>query len=150
MAYNCKKCGKLICYKNEESKLQAEYFSYCDKCTEEFNNAINKGAIIIRRRIGQEDHIFRWDIYQGNNIHKNLGVDCPESMNQVQAIKTGKKLGEKYGVPVLFKYEPHSSMWFLEDYLEAHPKIKTEVEKPSFFSRIFRKNKLANLIEGKT
>lgn len=122
---------------------------YCDICTDEFLKEIAKGAIIIRRRIGREDHIDRWHICQGQELgfKVNYGEEKriknyelpPMNINQIQAIKKGRELAKKYNVTAIFRYEPHQSMWFLEEYLNAHQKIKEDVERPSLFSKIFRK-----------
>lgn len=51
-------------------------------------------------------------------------------MNQVQAIVLVRKIAEKEGIKtIIFEYTPHNSVWFLDDYLDAHPKIKRDVLK---------------------
>lgn len=124
----CKKCGRNIDEKQEVGYAGVEY-NYCDKCLSEFEEAIENGAVIIRRRIGREDHIFRWEIYQGKppKDGERINAEAPMNMNQLQAIVRGRELAKKHNVPTIFKYEPHMSMWFLEDYLKAHPNIKKDV-----------------------
>lgn len=127
----CSKCGG-------EVKSEEEYFKnyYCEKCLNRFQEIKDKGAIVIRRRLGRDDNILRWDIH-----HSGYEPECkaeppedteklwviPDGMNQVQAIKKGREWGRNYNLSVIFEYKPHQSIWFLDDYLKAHPKINNDV-----------------------
>ena len=132
----CSKCGNEL-----KPKLEEDHFknNYCKKCLDRFYEIEDKGAIIIRRRLGRDDTIIRWDVY-----HNGYGLSYnPDGINQIQAIKKGREWGRKYNLPIIFKYEPHQSIWFLDDYLKAHPKINNDVEKAekTIIEKIFFKCK---------
>ena len=128
----CKKCGKELSKENFPLDWRSHY---CNDCVKVFDDAIKNGAIVIRRRTQRESNTFPYEI-----SGKNIKAEAPAGINQIKAIKRAKHLALKNNEKILFNYEPRGSMWFLEDYLEAHPKIKEDVERPSTLSRIFRKN----------
>ena len=128
MTNACKKCGK---------KLDKEDYSldwrsnYCNNCVDVFDIAIEHGAIVIRR-CNQHDN----DLYPYEISSKNIKSEADIGMNQVNAIKRAKELAKEQNDKILFNNGSHGSMWFLEDYLIAHPKIKEDVERPGFFSKL--------------
>jgi hypothetical protein len=47
--------------------------------------------------------------------------------SQVDGLARGKYISDETGLPALFKYESTGSRWVLDEYLEAHPKIRQQV-----------------------
>lgn len=116
----CKKCGKTL-----PASQDTEY-KYCMKYLEQIDTAIDEGAITLRR-LDDGKHFLGWAIYQSEDIAKFKDKDMYTS--QVPVIVQGRELAKKYNVPVIFNYQKHSSLWFLDDYLDTHPNIKFAVEK---------------------
>jgi len=121
--YRCKKCG---------SETSPDVFwGYCDKCNEEFDIAIQNGALLLYKGIfsAVSPPVHYW------HISRYLpGVDEPVfardylNFNQVKAIVEARRIAKKEGIDrIVFEYSPHYSRWFLDKYLEAHPGIKEDV-----------------------
>jgi len=129
---SCMKCG---------SKTSTNSFwGYCTKCNDEFDTAIQNGAIILYNGSFQADSN-NWEIKR--YLSGEVAFSKNYNFNQLQAILEARRIAKRKGIDkIVFEYLPHHSRWFLDEYLEAHPNLKKDVLNSergilSWFKRIF-------------
>lgn len=136
---DCKRCGKRISSKMQWFEIGwGQAIGYCKTCRNEFVKAVEDGAIVIDKYISSTvtPPVHYHIIWYGGERHIFY------NLNQVQAIVKARKIAKKEGIKtIIFCYCLHNNVWFLNDYLNAHPKIKRAVLKAekSIFNRIILK-----------
>lgn len=131
----CKRCGESI----EKISSSLPMSGYCRECFEEFSKAIGEGTIIVEKHVSGS-----WDGYM---IYSDFeSYERSVDLSKVEAFVLGEEIGKKENVDVLFKDQPKNSVWFMDNYLEAHPELKekvTEIEysKMSAFGKLIKKIK---------
>jgi len=137
---SCKRCGA--------KTAPNSYWGYCDKCNEEFNIAIRNGALILYQPTFRESDL--WEIRRylprKNRMVRVFYREYSE-LNQVQAIVKARRIAKNKRIhKILIEYLPNHTRWFLDEYLETHPKIKDAVLKAE--EGIFTKIKKFFSIKG--
>lgn len=112
----CKRCGKSI----DKLSSSVPMSDYCRKCFEEFSEAMEEGAIIVEKHVSGSWNGYM--IYSDFKSHER-SVD----LSKVEAFVLGREIGEQGGVDVLFKDQPKDNVWFMDNYLKAHPEIEKKV-----------------------
>lgn len=113
---------------------------YCRECFEEFSEAMEEGAIIVEKHVSGA-----WDGYM---IYSDFeSYERSEDLSRVEAFVLGREIGEEEDVDVLFKDQPKNSVWFMDDYLEAHPELKEKVTETEY-SRMGSFGKLISKIKN--
>ena len=120
---SCKRCGA--------KTAPNSYWGYCDKCNKEFNMAIRNGALILYQPTFRESN--SWEIRRylprKNRIVRVFYKEYSE-LNQVQAIVEARRIAKNKRIrKIVVEYLPNHTRWFLNEYLETHPKIKDAVLK---------------------
>jgi len=129
---SCKKCGS--------KTSNNSFWGYCVKCNEEFDTAIQNGAIILYNGSFRADSN-NWEIKR--YLSGEVAISKNYNFNQLQAILEARMIAKREGIDkIVFEYLPHHSRWFLDEYLEAHPDLKknvlnSEMSILSWFRRVF-------------
>ena len=119
---NCKRCGAKI--------APNSYWGYCDKCNEEFNAAIRNGALILFKPTFYESDFWEIRRYLPKKPNSPVFYKRYSGLNQVQAIVEARRIAKNKGIcKIVIEYLPNHTRWFLDEYLETHPKVKDDVLK---------------------
>jgi hypothetical protein len=108
----CERCGDFT-----DNPADGEYH-YCDACLDEFAE-IESNGVVVEGGAGDEYHVIV--------TARDASLDGGQELSQVNALARGKYIADENDLPALFKYQPSSSRWVLEEYLEAHPGIRQDV-----------------------
>jgi|GEM_PF-2145441 len=106
--YTCGRCGE----PTNESPSESDY-AYCEGCLEKFRRTERDGVTV--EPSGQAYAVK----YRG----ERLGP-C----SQTKALAYAYYLSGWKSIPGVFKYRGSRSRWLLDEYLDTHPSIKSDVE----------------------
>jgi hypothetical protein len=109
----CVRCGDFT-----DNPADGEYH-YCDDCLDHFAEVEGNGVIV------EEDPAD--DAYYIIVTARDASMDGGSESSQADALARGKYVADETGLPALFKYKSSGSRWILDEYLEAHPKIRQDV-----------------------
>jgi len=108
----CVRCGDFT-----DNPSDGEYH-YCDECLDYFA-AVEERGVIIEHESDGDVHV----IVTANNE----SFDGGSEQSQIDGLARGKHIAEQTGLPAIFKYKATGSCWELDEYLQAHPKIRQNV-----------------------
>lgn len=109
----CSRCGDFT-----DNPADGDYH-YCDDCQAEFNRIRDRGVIVQQNRSQGN-----YNIYVSAQDERHRG-GTEES--QIDALARGVYLTDELGLDGLFEYERSGSQWILQEYLQEHPSIKSDV-----------------------
>ena len=109
----CERCGDFT-----DNSPAGEYH-YCDSCEQRFEKVRTSG-VVVEKKHSDDDYT----IYVAQNDEDYRGGT---EASQVDALARGKHLADELGTDALLRYGPNESQWLVEEYLEHHPNIRSDV-----------------------
>lgn len=109
----CVRCGDFT--DNSADKR----YHYCIGCETHFNQIRNSG-VIVRDIEGKGSY----EVSVTVSGHEGKGG---RERSQTEALARGKMLAEQLSTEAIFEYSSSGSQWDLENYLNAHPNIRSDV-----------------------
>lgn len=109
----CARCGDFT-----DNPEDGQY-QYCDGCLDEFNAVREHGVVVEQNRSSGDYHVY---VTADSDQHDG-GVES----SQVDGLARGKKLADELNLDALFEYKKSGSVWLLDEYLQSHPSIRTDV-----------------------
>jgi hypothetical protein len=102
-----------------DNRRQGDYI-YCDDCLDRFNNIEQNGVVVTDTENGDVQITVTAD---------DGSVDGGIEQSQADGLARGKYIMDETGLKGVFKYERSGSVWILDEYLQAHPKIRQQVNR---------------------
>ena len=110
----CARCGDFT-----DNQAQKKY-NYCNDCEDLFKEIRNSGIVI--------EPLGRPKGYDIRITSSKKGYSGGRESNQIDALARGQWLMDELNVRGIFTYHGSGSIWPVEEYLEAHPKINRKVQ----------------------
>lgn len=110
----CVRCGAFT-----DNPADGDYH-YCDNCLDQFSEIEQSGVIMEQAEPGNDYHVIA--------TNHDAAVEGGAEYSQTEALARGKYIADEYNLDAIFKYKRTGSIWILDEYLEAHPEIRQEVQ----------------------